>query len=131
MNPVNSVVSHSPLTQNDITRMPRSAADVAVAPQAAGTDTYQPTTEKKSGTLGKVLLGLAVAAAAIVGVKRFAPNWVNNVDVNNPGIMGKIKNAISWTADKIELPFLKAWEYSKKGFEWVKNLFTKKAPDAS
>ena len=65
MNPVNSVVSHSPLTQNDITRMPRSAADVAVAPQAAGTDTYQPTTEKKSGTFGKLLLGLAVAAAAI------------------------------------------------------------------
>ena len=126
MNPVN-VISHSPLTQNDITRMPSNAVALQAPVQNPGNDAYVPTQEKKMGGFTKLLIGLGIAAAAMVGVHKFFPNLLKVTDAANPSMMDKVRKGVEWCALKIEAPFAKGWELLKSGFSWIKSKFTKAA----
>ncbi len=113
-----NLVPHSPLTQNDILRMPKnmSMSQAAVATKA---DAYAGG-KKKSSFFGKIVK-LAVVAAAIVALKRFGQNSFLKVsDPNNMKFLDKVKNGIVKLGGWIETPFI-------KGYNSLKGLISKKA----
>ena len=114
MNPI-SFVPHSPLTQNDIARLPQSTTNASVVPSSQ--DAFVYTEEKKKFGWKGILLTVAALAAATVALKRFGQNsFMKIADPQNMKIMDKVKNAINKTADCIEFPFV-------KGFKYLKGLF--------
>lgn len=104
-----SSVSHSPLSPSDISRLPQGAAPQLQpsATQGLQEDTYG---EPKSNTLRNTLIGVVVAAAALVGLKRWGGSLVK-FDPNNMKWYDHIKKVVVTTADYIEKPFI--WTYSK------------------
>ncbi len=113
MNPISSV-THSPLTQEDITRLPGSATGVQPAPTpAADPDAYVPS-KKKSSFWKKTIITAVVLALLAVGAKRFGGDLLK-VDAANPKWSDPIKKGIAKVADWVEYPFMA-----------IKNLFTKK-----
>ena len=105
-------VSHSPLTANDITRLPNGA----IAPQtgsavyAAAPDEYR--SSQESSGLKKTIWGLIVAAAVIVGLKRWgAESFMKVKDPANLKWYDHIKNGVNKLGGWIEKPFV--WVYNK------------------
>ena len=80
-------VPHSPLTQSDITRMPKSAMTATTAGLAV--DSY---TGKKKSSFGKTILKLGLLAAAVVALKRFGQNtFLKVADTANMSLLDKVK----------------------------------------
>ena len=121
MNPVNSI-SYSPLTTADISRMPQQTTEAPVMPASTQPDTYIPTQEKKMGGFTKLLIGLGIAAAAIVGLKRFGGSLFKVADPNNMNWLDSIKKPvgdfINRAGEYIEKPFIAS-------YNWVKGLLSK------
>ena len=114
--PITTVSSHNPLTSSDITRLPQgaisatsqTAAPQAAAPQALTEDTFgeQP---KESHTLRNTIIGLVIAAAAIVGLKH-----CKFMQVSDPANMKWYDHPKQWInklGEWIEKPFV--WTYKK------------------
>ncbi|MCR4881890.1 MAG: hypothetical protein K6A44_08070 [bacterium] len=105
-------VSHSPLTPSDITRLPQGA----VSPQghgaipAMGHDEFE--SSQKSSALKKTIFGLVVAAAVIVGLKRWgAESFMKVKDPANLKWYDHIRNGVNKLGEWIEKPFI--WAYNK------------------
>jgi len=108
----------SALTQDDITRLPKNSVSVA-ANQAA--DTFE-SEKQESHALRNTIIGIILAAGAIVGLKHCS---FMKFDANDAGFMTKyIKKPISTLGGWIEWPFVKVAKMIKgeKGE-------TPKAPD--
>ena len=124
MEPINAV-SHSPLTQSDITRLPYNAKATAVANYS--NDTYDPTTSKKSNWKG-IVAGIVIAAAAIVGLKYLGKNSFLDISAlkdtkfADMKFLEKAKFAFVKLADGIEYPFVKSYNF-------IKGLFNGKAAE--
>ncbi|MCQ2957928.1 MAG: hypothetical protein MJ180_03385 [Candidatus Gastranaerophilales bacterium] len=103
------------LTQEDITRMPKSFTPGA---QGLEADTFE--TKKESHAVRNTIIGLLIAAAAIVGLKHC-------------GFM-KVEEGSTKFLDKwIKKPINKLGEWIEWPFVWVKNKFSsgKAAGDAT
>ncbi|MDD3593750.1 MAG: hypothetical protein PHX18_03880 [Candidatus Gastranaerophilales bacterium] len=114
--------AHTPLSQNDITRLPNQASAAIAAPAAAVTQSgdYYGEPKKMSG-LTKTIIALAVAAGALVTLKR---TNLLKVAPDATGTMSKIKGYAAKAADYVEYPFVKAYKF-------VKGLFGKNADDVA
>lgn len=112
-------VPHSPLTQSDITRMPKNASfNKGNAHAGLVADTYSG--NKKTSFAGK-LLKLGLLAAGIVALKRFGQNtFLKVADPANMNMLDKVKTGVLKLGGWIETPFI-------KGFNFLKNLIGKKA----
>ena len=104
-------VSHSPLTDTDITRLPQSAVkndsrqeQIAAMPS----DSYGYGVSQ-SHTLRNTIVGLIVAAAAIVGLKHCS--FMQIKDVSNMKWYDHIKSWNNKLGGWIEKPFV--WTYKK------------------
>lgn len=107
--PAITPVSHSPLTQQDITRMPQSAGKPDALKQGIPTmpsDTYG-SGDQKSHTLRNTIIGLVIAAAAIVGLKHCS--FMQIKDVSNMKWYDHIKSWNNKLGGWIEKPFV--WTY--------------------
>jgi len=122
MEAINSV-SHSPLTQSDITRLPYNAQTAST--KAYPNDTYTPNSNKKSIWKG-IVAGVVIAAAAIVGLKYLGKNSFLDISAlkdtkfADMKFMEKAKYSFVKIADYIEYPFIKSYNF-------IKNLFKGKA----
>ena len=107
-------VSHTPLTQNDITRLPQKAVNFQNrAENTQNEDTYSSQTKKSSG-LAKTVFGLVVLAAVLVGLKHWGKDsFMKIADPENMKWYDHIKKYAGIAADYIEKPFL--WLYKKCG----------------
>jgi len=124
MNPINPV-SHSPLTQSDIARLPNNPVNTSgtsAIPMVQ--DEFVP--QKKSSTLKKVVFGLVAAAAVIVGLKHWGQNSFLKVanDAKNIKWYDYIKKGVVKTADYIEKPFVAT-------YKWIKGLISKDGAKAA
>ena len=119
MEAINSV-SHSPLTQSDITRLPNSAQTAPT--KAYPNDTYTPNSSKKSTWKG-IVAGIIIAAAAIVGLKYLGKNSFLDISAlkdtkfADMKFMEKAKYAFVKAADYIEYPFIKSYNFIKGLFK--------------
>ena len=103
-----AAVPHSQLTQNDITRLPKHAIQPQTISQVRDMrpDTFGE--NKESHTLRNTIIGLAVAAAAIVGIKHWGANsFLKIQDANNMKWYDHIKKWTTKLGDWIEYPFVK------------------------
>ena len=110
MNPV-SVVSHSPLTQSDITRLPLAAQPQKGASAENSGDAY--VAPKKSSALKKTIWTLIGLAAVAVGLKYWGRNSFMKFDPNNMKWFDHIKKYTMIAADYVEKPFLYGWNKIK------------------
>lgn len=119
-NSVAAVSSSTPLTQSDISRLPQGAAAQAAAQPAAAqgltADVYgEP---KESHTLRNTIIGLVVAAGALVGLRHcgFIKNFKTGAEAK-------------WYDSYIRKPIFVAGDYIQKGVLWpynkVKGWFSK------
>ena len=108
--PTITPVSHSPLTDSDITRLPQGAVNSAVGHDQIITamphDTYGYGVPE-SHTLRNTIIGLVVAAAAIVGLKHCS--FMQVKDVSNMKWYDHIKSWNNKLGGWIEKPFV--WTY--------------------
>ena len=105
-----NLVQHSPLTQSDITRMPKSAMAAATTAGLAA-DSY---TSTKKSSFGKTILKLGMLAAAVVALKRFGQNtFLKVADPANMQFLDKVKTGIVKLGGWIETPFIKGYNYLK------------------
>ena len=107
-------VSHTPLTQNDITRLPQKAVNFQNrAENTPSEDSYSSQTKKSSG-LAKTIFGLVVIAAVLAGLKHWGKDsFMKIADPANMKWYDHIKKYALVAADYIEKPFL--WAYKKCG----------------
>ncbi len=112
MEPVNAV-SHSTLTQNDITRLPYNASPAAKV--SSQPDAYV-ASEKKTNWKG-IVAGIVIAAAAIVGLKHLGKKSFLDVSALKDTKFGdlkfteKLRVGFVKVADGIEYPFVKAYNF--------------------
>ena len=117
MNPI-STVPHSPLTQDDITRLPAGATGVQPKPTNAAPDEFVPAQpKKKSSFWKKAIITVVVLAALAVGAKHFCKDFLK-VDAANPKWLDPVKKGINTVADWVEYPFIA-----------IKNMFSGKAAE--
>ncbi len=103
-------VPHSPLTQNDISRMPKNMIMAGTTARVA--DSYSGN-KKKSSFWGTVF-NIALAAGAVVALKRLGQNtFLKVADPNNIKFLDKIKTGIVKAGTLIETPFIKGYSYIK------------------
>lgn len=114
MNPV-SPVAHSPLTQSDITRLPKDAVqpkEVATQ-QGSQADTYE---SNKPSALKKTIWTIVGLAALAVAAKYLGRNSFLKFDANNMKWYDHIKKYTMVAADYIEKPFIAGY---KKVLSWL------------
>jgi len=102
---------HSPLTDNDITRLPKGQMPVhqGVPTQGLRTDTVEISGVDNYHTLRNTVIGLVIAAAAVVGLKHCS--FMQIKDVSNMKWYDHIKSWNNKLGEWIEKPFV--WAYNK------------------
>ena len=104
---------HSPLTDSDITRLPQGTINMphAAAIQNLSADTAEISGKNKSHSLRNTIIGLVIAAAAVVGLKHCSFMEVKNI------------NDMKWY-DHIKSWNNKLGEWIEKPFKWICNKFS-------
>ncbi len=102
---------HSPLTDNDITRLPKGQMPPhqSIPIPVSGADTVELSGTDKSHTMRNTIIGLVIAAAAIVGLKHCS--FMQIKDVSNMKWYDHIKSWNNKLGEWIEKPFV--WTYNK------------------
>ena len=96
-----TTIQCSSLTQDDIARMPKSSVSLMTKVSA---DTFE-SDNNESHTLRNTIIGLIIAAAAIVGLKHCS---FMKVEANDAGFMAKyVKKPVTKLGEWIEWPFVK------------------------